>query len=883
MKRLFILSLSIILLLSSCERLITNKFVSRWEKSPDRVWAGPDYWANRLQDWSVRSGRLECLSEKPMRTVHLVTRNISKNRGNINTSVNIFLRESDKADPDAAAGFLIGAGRGLDYLAASLIFHSWGELAGIFIGLDTRGNLFIRDFEKENYFYVYDKKNNITWKEAQVIVTISPEDDNYAIRILAINPFTNIVIDKIEYNGIPQERIQGNIALAAHAGYGKQKSAGFSFSEWKVSGTKIGRNNEGNIGPVITAQYTLSRNTLKITAQLMPLGENDNEEVLLEMKEGEKWVQESSTKILKPSYTAHFRINDWTVKENTEYRIAYKLKSAKNNIFYLNGVIKHDPVEKEEIKMLSLSCIQQIIKPDRNKWSGIDGGYFPYSRAILYPHNLLVTNLKKVDADILYFAGDQVYEGASPTAADFGPNAGLDYLYKWYLWCLTYRDLTTCIPAITIPDDHDVYHGNLWGAGGKATPEGKTGAEAQDAGGYKMPAEFVNMVQATQTSHLPDPFDPRPVAQGIGVYYTECNIGGISMAVLEDRKFKSAPGELLPDAMISNGWPLNKNWSTRYDSRIDNAVLLGERQLSFLEQWAGDWSNQTWMKVALSQTLFSNLATLPRDSMDDNAVPVMPIPDSGAYIDGDKLATDFDSDGWPQIERDKAIKLFRKAFATHIVGDQHLGSTVQYGVDDFRDAGYAIVSPATGNIWPRHWFPPAEGKNRKPEWPKNYGDFEDGFGNKLTVFAVANPHKTEMEPTAHNELSTGFSLIKFNRLTHDIELANWPYYADPEKDKPFPFWPVRISQLDNYGKLTTGWLPEVKVEGITNPVIKIYREFTGELVYSLRIAGSSFQPKVFEMGNYRIEIGEPDQDKWQKFGQIYPTEFKEREPLVVKF
>jgi hypothetical protein len=54
-------------------------------------------------------------------------------------------------------------------------------------------------------------------------------------------------------------------------------------------------------------------------------------------------------------------------------------------------------------------------------------------------------------------------------------------------------------------------------------------------------------------------------------------------------------------------------------------------------------------------------------------------------------------------------------------------------------------------------------------------------------------------------------------------------------------------------------------------------------VYSLRIAGSSFQPKVFEMGNYRIEIGEPDQDKWQKFGQIYPTEFKEREPLVVKF
>ena len=27
-----------------------------------------------------------------------------------------------------------------------------------------------------------------------------------------------------------------------------------------------------------------------------------------------------------------------------------------------------------------------------------------------------------------------------------------------------------------IPDDHDVYHGSLWGAGGVATPEGLTGA-----------------------------------------------------------------------------------------------------------------------------------------------------------------------------------------------------------------------------------------------------------------------------------------------------------------------------------------------------------------------------------------------------------------------
>jgi alkaline phosphatase D len=804
MKRLLIFSIFSILIFNSCERLITNKFVSKWERSPDAVWTGPDFWANRLQDWMVRDGKLVCLSNKPMRTVHLVTRSISSGKGTISTSVNIFHQEGDNIDSDAGAGILIGAGRGLDYRAASLVFHSWGESAGIFIGLDTKGNLFIRDFEKENYYYIYGKKNDISWKEAKIIVTIAPEKEDYSIKVLAINPFTNIIIDKTEYYVIPSGRIQGNIALVSHSGYGKENSAGFSFSEWKVSGSKIQRNSEQNIGPIVTAQYTLSRNILKITAQLMPLGEKENQEVFLEMKEGEKWVRESSSKLSMPSYTAHFRVNDWTVKEDIDYRISYKLKSAKEKLFYLYGKVKHDPVEKEELIMLSLSCIEQIIKPDRNKWAGIDGGYFPYTWAILYPHNKLVENLKKANADILYFAGDQVYEGASPTSADVGVNSKLDYLYKWYLWCLTYRDLTTCIPTITIPDDHDVYHGNLWGSGGKATHEGTTGAKAQDAGGYKMSAEFVNMVQETQTSHLPDPFDPQPVEQGIGVYFTECNIGGLSMAILEDRKFKSAPKELLPEAQIFNGWPQNKSWSTRYSSRIENAVLLGDRQFVFLEKWAADWSNQTWMKAALSQTLFSNLATLPRDSMDDNAVPVMPIPDSGAYIDGDKLATDFDSDGWPQPERDRAIRLFRKAFATHIAGDQHLGSTVQYGVDEFRDAGFAIISPATGNIWPRHWFPPAEGGNRKPDWPKNYGDFEDGFGNKLTVFAVANPHKTSYEPTMHNELSTGYSMIKFNRLTRDIELSNWPYYADPENDKPFPTWPVRINQQDNYGKTAAG-------------------------------------------------------------------------------
>jgi hypothetical protein len=750
------------------------------------------------------------------------------------------------------------------------------------VGIDSKGNLFIRDFEKENYYFASGKKNNINWNEARLMLNITGGKSGSKIKILAINPLTNIIIDRLEFAGIPSERLSGNIALVSHSGYGSNKVCRYSFSDWKVSGSRIERNDAWNSGPIVTAQYTLSKNILKMTGQFMPIGDEENLQALLQIYENNNWKNADTALIERPAYIAKFRLENWDRNADAEYRIVYDLERDRGKRYFLIGRIKHDPVEKDTLKMLSLSCNEQIIRPDGKEYFSIDAGRFNYAASLLYPHKTLTENLKKFNPDLLFFAGDQVYEGASPTRPDLD-HANLDYLYKWYLWCLTYRDLTTRIPTITIPDDHDVYHGNLWGEGGKATPKGLTGSEAQDEGGYKMPPEFVNMVQATQTSHLPDPFDGRPAEQGITVYFTDCTIGGINFAILEDRKFKSAPRNLFPEADIYNGWPRNMYWNARHSSRTGKLSLLGDRQMAFLEKWSADWSGQAWMKVALSQTLFANLATIPGDSLTDDVVPLMPIPDSGKYIQGDRLATDFDSDGWPQAERDRAVKLFRKAFAIHVVGDQHLGSTVQYGTDEFRDAGYAIVSPATGNIWPRHWFPAFPGNNRQPGWPENFGDFEDGFGNKITVFAVANPHISTVEPVRHNQYSTGYSEITFYKGTREIELANWPYYADPVKDKPFPTWPIKISQTDNYGRNAAGWLPEIRVEGLINPVIKVIRELNGEIIYSLRINGSSFQPKVFDYGNYKVEVGEPDQDKWQTIERLYPTSSKEREPVVVKF
>ncbi len=872
---------SFVLLLSFCAVSKGPKYHSQWEFSPDGSWTGPELWANRLQDWQVANGQLECLSSLPMRTLHLTTMRLKESDGNLKSSV-LVRKLAGERDSDEAAGFLLGAGKDLDYRSASLIHHSYGKQAGLFVGCDGYGRLFIRDYEQEDEYLVYQEKDPVDWKEIRLELRLKPGKNGCNLIFRAVDGSSNDDLSRLVIQGLPPDRFVGNIALVSHGGYAEETDNRFAFQDWQISGSKLERFPGRHLGPMVTALYTLSRGTLKLTVQFMPLSKSENQQVDLYIQGSDTWEHAVTSTLLHPSYTVPFRVENWDHERDVPFRVEYFLNRKQEKKYVLEGIIKKDPVDKDKLVMISMSGVKQVVRPGRGFWSGVDGEWYPWDWGVLYPHADLVERLKKHEPDVMFFAGDQVYEGASPTRAD-REHAFLDYLYKWYLWCITNKDLSTRVPTIAIPDDHDVYHGNIWGAGGKATPSGLTGVEAQDAGGYRMSPEFVNMVQTTQTSHLPDPYDPQPVEQGIGVYFTECNVGGLSIAILEDRKFKSAPRNMLPEADIVNGWVQNPAWDVKRKSRIEDAVLLGERQLKFLDNWAGDWSHQTWMKAAVSQTLFSNVATLPESAKSDGVVPGLEIPDAGTYVEGDKLVADFDSNGWPQVGRDKAIQRFRKAFATHIVGDQHLANTSQYGVEDWRDSCYVIASPATGNLFPRRWWPSLPGKNRKAGSPKYTGDFEDGFGNKVTVYAIANPQKTTIHPVRHHELATGYSVITFFKNSRDIELANWPYWIDPAKDNPFPGWPIRINQLDNYGKKARAWLPEIRVTGQVNPVIQIYRQQTGEMVYALRMNGQFFQPKVFAPGLYTFRVGEPDSNTWQEFRDIQANPSKEISPLEVIF
>ncbi|NOY61253.1 MAG: twin-arginine translocation pathway signal protein [Calditrichaeota bacterium] len=616
-------------------------------------------------------------------------------------------------------------------------------------------------------------------------------------------------------------------------------------------------------GPILFSQYTLSRGILKLTAQMPPIGNKDAQTVALQVlkENGKGWKTIQEAKIDAMARTATFRIENWDAGKDTSYRLAYNLSGTGNKAkeYEWRGTIRKEPLNKDEIVVAA----------------------FTGNNDLGFPNNDLVRNVKYHNPDFLFFSGDQIYERVGGYGTQRAPldKATLDYLRKWYLYGWAYRDLLKDRPAVSIPDDHDVYHGNVWGAGGKKADKSGDAQDQQDSGGYRMPAAWVNMVQRTQTSHFPDPYDSTPVKQGIGVYYCEINYGGISFAVVEDRKWKSAPKPLLPKANIRNGWARNRKFDAAKEADVPGAVLLGKRQLHFLHEWADNWDENTWMKVVLSQTIFANVATLPEeDATSDAIVPKLRVLKRGEYPPDDIPVADMDSDGWPQTGRNKAIREMRRAFALHIAGDQHLGSTIQYGVDDWRDAGYAFCVPAISNVWPRRWFPKNPGRNRKPGAPKYTGDFLDGFGNHITVYAVSNPVFTGEKPATLYDRATGYGIVRFNRKSHDIVIECWPRESDPAKPDAQEYfgWPIKISQLENYGRKAVGYLPTIKVTGISDPVVQVINEKSGEPIYTLRIRGHSFTPKVFENGSYTVRVGRETGKNMKSIKGLLMGETKEK-------
>ena len=555
---------------------------------------------------------------------------------------------------------------------------------------------------------------------------------------------------------------------------------------------------------ICVALYTVHDNILKLTTQLYPLQDGEDRTVRLEVKQGGAWKQIATTKVIEDGWTAPFRVEKWEATKTVEYRVRHGKAAT------FGGTIQKDPVEKDKIVVVFFTG---------NSIHASHGGDIARTD--------LIKNVQRIQPDLLFFSGDQVYDHKKHYAA-------------WLKFGRDFGEIIRNIPTVTIPDDHDVGQPNIWGAGGK-----KSTAGGASDGGYAAPPAYVKQVERAQTSHLPDPYDPTPILQGIGVYYTALRVGRVSFAIIEDRKFKSGPKGLVPQQGPRPDHIRNPDYDPK-SVDVPGAVLLGERQLKFLRDWSTDWSGAD-MKCVLSQTVFANAAHI-----------------HGKV--GGRLHADMDSNGWPQSGRNRALREIRKGFAVMLCGDQHLGTIIHHGIDDWNDSGWSFCVPSIANLYLRWWDPLTPGKNREPGAPEYTGEHLDGFANKVTMWAAANPGKGTNGGTKLTTRAAGFGVARFDCTTRKITMECWPRNVDitSPKTKQYLGWPKTVDQEDNYGRKAVAYLPTLKITGQNNPVVQVIDESDGEVIYTLRINGTSFRPKVFQKGTYTVKVGEGDSVKTLK-------------------
>ena len=740
---------------TSCAQQILANHKSDWHTLPDRVFLGPDYWANPMEDWRIVNGAAECLTTKGDRNIQLLTHQFTNAKGAFEMAVTISQVEVN--GKDGGAGFRLGNRSDINEYRS----NSFSK-AKLHAGL-AAGNLFIG--KKSLAIPGARKPRNITLK-----LTGKPAGGQYALQLSATNA------EGADLGSVSQTvagtALPGNVALANNFEGNQRNARGarYRFEDWRVGGDAFTVSAEHRFGPILWSQYTLSDSrgkegfVLKMSALTGPLGKGDDKTIELQAKQDGGWKKQGTAKLDEDAWTATFRIAKWNEKKDTPFKLVFRQQHLDGSVtsHERTGTIKASPSNRP-LRLAAMTC----------------------QKDYAFPYEPVANNIVKLDPDMAYFSGDQLYENHGGYGLIRRPEepAILNYLRKYYMHGWAFGEVMRNRPTVVIPDDHDVFQGNYWGEGG--APMDTTSGGASSKGGYIEPVRMVNVVHRTTTAHHPDFFDPTPIKQNMTVYYGDMVYGGVSFAIISDRQFKSGPEKV-------------ETGSGRADHVKDMDVdtahldkpgleLLGERQEMFLEQWGEDWRGHT-MKVLLSQTVFGGVAT------------------HHGKFDG-YLKADLDSNSWPQTARNRTVKILRKARPLHINGDQHLTTLTQYGADKQRDSCWSFCTPAIAAGYPRWWRPDDIGmkhENRPKHGLPNTGEFIDGLGNKVYVYAVGNPEvgKEKNRYALAHQKASGFGMITIDQKQKTYHLESFKFLIDPtdgKKSNQYPGWPVTLHQKEMGG------------------------------------------------------------------------------------
>jgi hypothetical protein len=418
-----------------------------WSKTHDRVWLGGEFWANPMEDWCIRDGAAECLNPGGGRSVHSLTHQITQNKP---FSLSVTLTRVETQNKDGGAGFRIGIRSELNEHRSNC-FVMQGVNAGwqgdqLVVGPKTA-----------------PLKDAAGIKQVRLTLTGTPEGGNCVLKLSATAPDSNADLGSLTHS-LEAEKIAGNVSIANNfvagaGGAGKKAGKGgggaagggrYRFRNWTLEGEAFSVTPANQFGPILWSMYSLSDSrtdeghVMKISALTGPMGAGDSQVVELLVQKGGAWKSLGEAKLDPDAWVATFRVPKWDAKQATPYKLVYrqKHKDGGETPHEWSGTIKAEPVGRP-LRMAALTC--------QNDYG------FPYAP--------VADNLLKLDPDLVYFSGDQLYEnpGGFGIIREPAAPAILNDLRKLYQHGWSFREVMRDRPTLCLPDDHDVFQGNIWG------------------------------------------------------------------------------------------------------------------------------------------------------------------------------------------------------------------------------------------------------------------------------------------------------------------------------------------------------------------------------------------------------------------------------------
>ncbi|HRJ08856.1 MAG TPA: hypothetical protein PLP58_09820, partial [Prosthecobacter sp.] len=384
-----------------------------WAKTHDRVFLGGEFWANPMEDWRVSEGGAECLNAGPGRSVHSLTHQITRN-GSFTMAVTLTRLEASAND--GGAGFRFSLRSEID---------------------EHRSNCFVQrglDAGWQGEKLILGPKTaplpgGAALPKLRLTLAGAPQGGQCALTLTAADAATGAPLATLTHTA-PAQAVLGNVSLAnsyapggAGAAKGKKGKAGavtggrYRFQDWTFEGDAFTVTESQRFGPILWSMYSLSDSrgpeafVMKMSALTGPLGARDNHEVELHIQKGGAWQSLGTAKLDTDAWTATFRIPNWDEKQATPYKLVYQEKhtDGTTTAHEWTGTIKANP-EGRPLRMAALTC--------QNDYG------FPYAP--------VADNVRKLDPDLVFFSGDQLYEnhGGFGIIRDDAGRAILNYLRK---------------------------------------------------------------------------------------------------------------------------------------------------------------------------------------------------------------------------------------------------------------------------------------------------------------------------------------------------------------------------------------------------------------------------------------------------------------------